>query len=305
MKKFFRFTLKGLGLMVGLLATVTLVRLGWASVQVARAEMPVAALPEPGSTQTLTILPLYEETAVDDGYAHGHGVAYLLTTDTATILLDLGNNPDQTDPAPLLANMARAGVAVAEIDQIVNSHNHPDHVGGLGAVGLDVWADTVVLAAQPLTIADNKAEVAESPQMIALGMASLGRMPYVQAFPFWLWQPLGWEQVLAVNVASEGIVLITGCGHPTVETIVARAEALFAEPVVGIAGGLHYEGLSVAELTPHVNFLAERPLQLVAPSPHDVDETARAAFADAFPEAYHEVAVGQPIVIGETAVAEQ
>lgn len=305
MKTILRMTVKGLGLAVGLLAAVVLARLGWAAVQVAQMGMPDAALTELGSTQSLTILPLYEEAAVDDGYAQGHGVAYLLRTDTATILLDLGNNPDQTDPAPLLANMAHAGVAVEEIDQIVNSHNHPDHVGGLGAVGLDVWGETAVLAAQPLTIADSEATVAETPQLLAPGVASLGRMPYVQAFPFWLWQPLGWEQVLAVHVADEGVVLITGCGHPTVETIVTRAEALFAEPVVGVVGGLHYEGLSAAELTPHIDFLAERPLQLVAPSPHDVDETARAAFAAAFPAAYRDVQVGQPLVLGETAVAEQ
>lgn len=304
MKNILRMTLKGLGLVVVLLPAVVLVRLGWATVRVAQAEVSDVALTEIGSTQSLTILPLYEEAAVDDSYEQGHGVAYLLTTDTATILLDLGDNPQQTEPAPLEANMAQAGVTAADIDLIVNSHNHPDHTGGLGAVGLEAWGETAVLAAQPLTVASSEARVAEVPQIIAPGMASLGGMPFVQAFPFWLWQPLGWEQALVVNIAGEGLVVITGCGHPTVEAIVTRAEALFGEPVVGIVGGLHYQGLSAAELTPHINFLATRPLQLVAPSPHDTDEPALAAFADAFPDAYQTVQVGELIHIGETAVAD-
>ena len=46
---------------------------------------------------------------------------------------------------------------------------------------------------------------------------------------------------------GKGIVLIMGCGHPTVERIVARAEALFEQPVAGVAGGFHYEGKSARD----------------------------------------------------------
>lgn len=39
-----------------------------------------------------------------------------------------------------------------------------------------------------------------------------------------------------------------GCGHATVERIVARAEALFEQPVVGIVGGFHYDGQNKKEV---------------------------------------------------------
>jgi len=64
-------------------------------------------------------------------------------------------------------------------------------------------------------------------------------------------------------VEDRGIVLIVGCGHPTVEKIVARAEALFDQPVVGIVGGLHYEGFSFEDVQSHIEFLSTHNLHLV------------------------------------------
>jgi 7,8-dihydropterin-6-yl-methyl-4-(beta-D-ribofuranosyl)aminobenzene 5'-phosphate synthase len=48
------------------------------------------------------------------------------------------------------------------------------------------------------------------------------------------------EQSLAVNVEGQGIVLVVGCGHPTLQRIVDRAEMLFDAPLYGLVGGLHY-----------------------------------------------------------------
>jgi 7,8-dihydropterin-6-yl-methyl-4-(beta-D-ribofuranosyl)aminobenzene 5'-phosphate synthase len=86
-----------------------------------------------------------------------------------------------------------------------------------------------------MTHSTAKVEVVEGPRSIAPGVASLGPIPR-QLF-FFGWTP---EQSLAVNVEGKGIVLITGCGHSTIQRIVERAEMLFDEPIYGIVGGLHY-----------------------------------------------------------------
>lgn len=294
-------------------AAVVLVRLGMAALQVAQADTPErsAALSQLASTESLTILPLYEEAAGDSGYLWGHGVSYLVRTDETTILMDLGHNPNHASPAPIVTNMEQAGIVPDEVDLLFISHNHPDHVGGLqwrstdfytasGQSILDVEAAYLPSA---LAFAGAESHVAEEPQVIAPGVATLGRMPFVQPFPFWLWEPLAYEQVLAVSVADKGLVLITGCGHPTLETIVARAEALFDEPVVGVVGGLHYEGVSNEEIAEHVAFLAARNPQLVALSPHDDGPNAIEAFRQAFPDAYRFIQVGQVIEFGAPAIA--
>lgn len=302
----------GMVLLTGLLlvAAIILARLGLAARQVAQTAVFDTPLGETalGSTSSLTILPLYEEVSADAAFQSGHGVSYLIETDAATVLLDLGFNPKQMDPPPVVANMQQAGLGSDAVDLLVISHNHPDHVGGLGSAGFDTaesWLQTTAIyAADPISLLGEPAQVVTKPQVLAPGVATMGPMPFVQAFPFWLWQPLAHEQVLAVNVAGRGIVLITGCGHPSLEQIVTQAETLFAQPVVGIVGGLHYDGLPLAELTPHVDFLAARNPQLVALSPHD-SATAIDPFRAAFPTATRMIRVGEAIAFGQTAVNTQ
>lgn len=313
MRKIFLRIGTGLLALTVIVTAIVVVRLGLATVQVAQAPESKSWQEgdDLGSTTSLTILPLYEEAAYGEEYVSGHGVSYLVRTDEASLLLDLGNNPEQAEIAPVVVNMETAGISPGEADLLFISHKHPDHLGGLqwqqanfyagdGHSLLDVDAAYVPVAQ---ALPGVPAYVAEAPQIIAPGVATLGRMPFVQPFPFWLWEPLGYEQVLAVNVEGKGVVLITGCGHPTLEKIVARAESLFDEPVTGIVGGLHYEGRSTTELQPHVDFLATRDPQLVALSPHDNGPEAIQAFQQAFPAAYQYIRVGEAIHFGTPAVA--
>ena len=120
-------------------------------------------------------------------------------------------------------------------------------------------------------------------------------LSYLEAFPFLLFEPKGGEQALVVNVAGDGLVLITGCGHPTLEQMVKRTEALYGLPVVGVIGGLHYATESTEELQQHITFLQDRQLKIVALSPHDSGPEAFAAFESAFTESYIPIRVGEPI----------
>jgi 7,8-dihydropterin-6-yl-methyl-4-(beta-D-ribofuranosyl)aminobenzene 5'-phosphate synthase len=131
--------------------------------------------------------------------------------------------------------------------------------------------------------------------LVGPDVATTGAIPYLEGYPFYLSDPIGREQAVVVNVAGRGLVVITGCGHPTLETLVSRAEALFGQPVVGLVGGLHYEGKSAEDVQPHIRFLAARTPQLVAPSTHDSSPEALQAFQSAFRAAYQLIQVGQAI----------
>ena len=72
-----------------------------------------------GVTEHLEILPLIDWFTEDESLAGEAGVAYLIRTDQATILFDLGRNPQNEDPSTLMRNMDRLGVSMEEIDIIV------------------------------------------------------------------------------------------------------------------------------------------------------------------------------------------
>lgn len=259
---------------------------------------------EIGVTKSLTILPLFDKAVVRDTLQAGKGVSYLVKTDQTTILLDMGNNREQISPSPVEHNMQQLGITLDEVDLVVIIHTHTDHLGGfnwwqkgtfaLGNTQSDLTSKTAYVP-EPLTYPGIKPIVADKPMKLAEGVATMGTISFVDVFPLSLLQPRRTEQTLAVNVEGYGVVLISGCGHTTLQKMVTRAEQLFEVPVAGVVGGLHYTDKDAAALQTEINFLREREPRLVAVSPHDSGSVARQTFHNAFPEAYQVVEVGQEI----------
>lgn len=306
MKKWFRRV--AMGALVGLILFVgiTFLRMQWARYQMSRDTQTMSKTEAAGigETSSLEILPLYENAA-QPGLQSGHGVSYLIRTDSATILFDLGYNVTAASPSPLEQNMTSLGVSLDEIDTIVISHRHPDHVGGQNwwterTFSLDgktqpSLGDIPVYIPEEMSYPDGSLFLSKTPIVLANGVATTGLITYAQPFPVWLAMPTGDEQALAVNVSGQGIVLITGCGHMGLEALLARAEAVFDVPVVGVVGGLHYGEADLASLHPEIQLMSALNPVIVALSPHDSGQTVLDGFANVFPEAYVPVVVGQPI----------
>src|SRR5512133_3637552 len=193
-----------------------------------------------GAVKHLSILPLIEFYADRDDLLGEPGVSYLIRADDTTILLDTGLNRLNEHPSPLLRNMAALRIALSDIDILVISHNHPDHIGGgLRAVTLSHGpvdlGDAPVFVPAPVKTPTTRPIVVDGPRRIAPGVVSTGPIAN-QDFLF------GWtlEQSLAINVEGKGIVIVIGCGHPRVARILDRVEMLLDAPVYGVVGGLHY-----------------------------------------------------------------
>jgi 7,8-dihydropterin-6-yl-methyl-4-(beta-D-ribofuranosyl)aminobenzene 5'-phosphate synthase len=279
-----------------------------------------------GTVKHLTILPLIDWYTARDLLVGEPGVSYLVRADDTTILFDVGYNERGEHPSPLLRNMAALGVEVTDINMVVISHAHEDHVGGMSPMVRRTFAlssQSVDLKGMPayvpvpLSNPTAQVTVVDGPRVIAPGIASMGPIPR-QLF-FFGWTP---EQSLAVNVEGKGIVVVIGCGHPTLQRIVDRAEMLFDGPLYGIVGGLHYPvtasrevkfGLPLQRLLgtgkvpwdpvnrqdveTAIAYLERRHPQLVALSPHDSCDWSIEAFRRAFGGAYQEVRVGEEITV--------
>jgi 7,8-dihydropterin-6-yl-methyl-4-(beta-D-ribofuranosyl)aminobenzene 5'-phosphate synthase len=282
-----------------------------------------------GSTRTLEILPLIDWYPARPELRGEAGVSYLIKTDHATVMLDLGLNVHRSDPSPLQHNMRELGVDLGDVDAIVVSHKHLDHVGGLrwlrkgsfspGNVQPALKGKRLVVPV-PMDYPGNPPQVARRPLVLAPGVATTGTIGS-QLF-------LGRvdEQALAVNVAGKGIVLIVGCGHQTLPRLLARAKELFDAPVHGIVGGLHYPvphgrirpaGVDLQNLVVfgpthvpsreqvqvEIDQLASHAPQWVSVSAHDSSDETIEQFRRAFGTRFHDLRVGEWQRISASAAA--
>ena len=186
----------------------------------------------------LTVL---SEWATEEGFMGEAGVSYLFRTERGSLLYDVGFGPDRQT---LGHNAAKLGVSFDKVDALAISHLHPDHMGGMRALRSKQVAVPEELGApggKPCFLPGEagvegfNAEVVKEPRLLAAGIASTG--PLARSLFF-----LGWteEQALLARIKGKGLVIFTGCGHPTIEVILQMVNRLSNEPVYAIGGGLHF-----------------------------------------------------------------
>jgi glyoxylase-like metal-dependent hydrolase (beta-lactamase superfamily II) len=90
----------------------------------------------------------HPELLADDGKVHIPIGCYLLRTGDVTVLLDAGLGPDVqaswAKGGDLPAELAAHGVSPADIDMVVASHLHVDHIGGLVSNGQPLFPNATV-----------------------------------------------------------------------------------------------------------------------------------------------------------------
>ncbi|MDX1666621.1 MAG: MBL fold metallo-hydrolase [Saprospiraceae bacterium] len=280
-----------------------------------------------GSVDTLTILPLVDWHTASAELKGEMGVSYLIEAGNETILFDLGYNAEEEQPSPLQHNMDKLGIALEDVDMIVISHDHFDHVGGhkwveegsfspgvkqvpLGEVSIFTPVDKTYPGQSPITTRE--------PTALAPGIATTGTIARR------LFMGRIEEQALVVNVDGKGLVLIVGCGHQTIPKLIQRTEEAFSKPIYGIVGGLHMpvpEGrfpllgglinaqrffasgdgpldpLSQEDINRYLQLLKEKNIQLIGIGGHDSSDQVIAQFKDAFGDRYEEVKVGKKIQV--------
>ena len=194
-------------------------------------------LPELGFLE-LTVL-VDEKTG--KGFRGDPGVSFLVKTDLGALLFDVGFGPD----SPTLShNASKLGVDFSTVEAVVISHLHPDHMGGMTAFksnSVRIPQELDGLKGKPCFLPDNTeaagftVEVLQKPKVLAAGVGTTG--PLARSLFF-----LGMceEQALVARIRDKGLVVITGCGHPTVEVILEMVRRLANEPVYAIVGGIHF-----------------------------------------------------------------
>jgi 7,8-dihydropterin-6-yl-methyl-4-(beta-D-ribofuranosyl)aminobenzene 5'-phosphate synthase len=157
------------------------------------------------------------------GFKSGWGFSCLVGE---SVLFDTG-----PDSRALLYNMQRLDINLQEIDVVVLSHVHGDHTGGidiveqLGDVRVFIPRSFFNSMGRSLSRFDN-VEMVEVTDMMNVreGITSTGEIGRIG------------EQSLVVRT-PKGLVLVTGCSHPGLDTIMSIAQQ--TEVIYGVIGGFH------------------------------------------------------------------
>jgi 7,8-dihydropterin-6-yl-methyl-4-(beta-D-ribofuranosyl)aminobenzene 5'-phosphate synthase len=274
-----------------------------------------------GSTKRLEIIPIVEAFSKNNSLKTENAVSYLIKTDSATILLDLGANWEHNDPPPISFNMNYLGIKLEDIDDIVLSHNHYDHNGGLKEedgtflIGNSqpILNKIKVYVPIPMKYPSSKPIFLLDPTKIETAVLTTG---VIQSQLFF--GEIG-EQSIIVNVENKGLVIISGCGHQTIKKIIERTETLFDEPIYGIIGGFHlpmtiqenitpmykyyvtgklpWQSLTEQDIRNNINILKDKKIKVISISRHDSCLKSIGLFKKAFPNEFIDLLVGNTIKI--------
>lgn len=161
-----------------------------------------------------------------DNLAAGWGFSCLIINDGQKILFDTGN-----DGTALLDNLKKLGFNAREINKIIFSHEHWDHIGGLfDLMNLKSKMTVYVLASFTERFKNKIREKTKSieittPKKITTSIYTTG---LIKNNPD--------EQSLILKT-TEGVVVIIGCSHPGVEKILEVAKKY--GKIYALIGGLH------------------------------------------------------------------
>jgi 7,8-dihydropterin-6-yl-methyl-4-(beta-D-ribofuranosyl)aminobenzene 5'-phosphate synthase len=278
------------------------------------------------ATNRITVL--YDAFGKQSELKKDWGFSALVEVNGKRILFDTGNNGD------IFAHNVKAkGVDLTTLDFVVISHRHGDHIGGLNHL-LSVNPDVKIYAPEegfgvfgfglPGTFYPQNDSLppeqryfgGNPPETLHFGTAWPGAnfnlvgettevAPgfHLLALPgAWGADPPVMEISLAIDT-PEGIVLVVGCSHPTIEKIVETAKAAIHRPIHLVIGGTHLLPALEEEIQRIATTLHETlQVQWIAPA-HCTGEPAFEVLKETFGDRYIYAGLGTTVGLGANPLA--
>jgi len=184
------------------------------------------------------------------------GFSCLISWRGSKILFDTGSQPD------ILNHNARVlGIDLKKISTVFLSHIHSDHTGGLPAIlsanpAVTIWVPASFPQSFTESVASFKTTVrrVSGPEEILPGIFSTGELGTSIR-----------EQSLVIET-PRGLVVVTGCSHPGIVTILETVQKQFHKNIYFVVGGFHLNWTSDEKVRDIVHKFKQLGVEKVAPA---------------------------------------
>jgi 7,8-dihydropterin-6-yl-methyl-4-(beta-D-ribofuranosyl)aminobenzene 5'-phosphate synthase len=201
------------------------------------------------------------------------------------------------DARVLMGNLRRFKINIGKIKNVAVSHEHWDHVDGLRPFlvkrpqitvwlphsadqilkdKIRLWGGDIVDVKEPIKLKDG----------VYLSGEIMGRYKG-KAMP---------EQAMVLETVK-GLIVIAGCAHPGIATIVDHVKGVFHKPVYGVIGGFHLKNKSLADINVEAMRLKATGVDMVAPL-HCTGAKAENIFLQVFGSSCFLLREGQEMDLG-------
>ncbi|MBD3284985.1 MBL fold metallo-hydrolase [candidate division WOR-3 bacterium] len=236
------------------------------------------------ATDRLCITVVYDNTAYHEGLRSDWGFACVIDADGRKLLFDTGAKGDL-----LVGNLDKLACHPREIEKVILSHEHWDHVGGLAEL-LKINSDVEVYLLKSFPnkvkgiVTDEGAGLVEvsGPQVICPGIYTTGVMGRAPE-----------EQSLIIST-DKGALVITGCAHPGIVEIVQRARELTGQDILFVMGGFHLGRASDKKVKEIINEFRDMGVRYVGPC-HCTGEAQIEMFRKVYGHRCLDIGVGREI----------
>ena len=234
--------------------------------------LALLAIPNVSLAKQISII--YDsETRTGSGMKTGWGFSAIIERGDSIVMLDTG-----WDEAIFKHNLKISGYKPADIDVVVISHWHPDHIGGLKYL---MKANPGLIAYVPGSSAnsppDNKRYfVPKSNKDLPDGMTILQTTGAD-------YERSGVEDELSIVAKTEkGPVVIHGCAHSELRNILRNVKKLFPGKIHMSMGGMRYLNKTEPEMRVIAKDLKEIGLEMIGPAHCAVGPASTKVFKEFF-----------------------
>jgi 7,8-dihydropterin-6-yl-methyl-4-(beta-D-ribofuranosyl)aminobenzene 5'-phosphate synthase len=228
---------------------------------------------------------LFDNNTAEKDILSGWGFSCLVDNN---VLFDTGE-----DGESLLHNMRAMEISVSQLEDVVISHDHWDHTGGLEEIlakkeGIKVYGCPGFSEEFKEKVKDLRGQLIELKGFVEIrkDMFATGAMQGTHKG-----QNIK-EQALTVKT-PKGITIVTGCAHPGIVKITEEVKERFpGEKLYCVVGGFHLKDKMEEDIVKVVARLQELGVKKIGPA-HCAGEKAAAIFKKSFGENFIEIAAGK------------